>query len=247
MLYSCFGCFFCFTFYLRLVNLAITFKRQKRTEFAEKTMELFLAVFGALFSIMNPLGTVPVFVGLTGEHSKKERSVTAFWTAIDVLVILLLSFFAGQYILSFFGISLNALKIAGGLIITSSGFALLTGKFREHKGMKRKKVQEDIHTRDGISLTPLAIPMLAGPGTISLLITYNQEFTLTSEKLTIVGAMLLAAITIYVILKSAHLIVKFLGASGINALSRIIGFIVIAIGVEYIISSVVDILSTIKI
>jgi multiple antibiotic resistance protein len=206
-------------------------------------MELFLVVFGALFSIMNPLGTVPVFVSLTKEDSKKERAITAFWTAIDVLVILLLSFFAGNYILSFFGISLNALKIAGGLIIASSGFALLTGKFREHKGMKRQKVQEDIHSRDAISLTPLAIPMLAGPGTISLLITYNQEYQRTIDVLIILGALVLAALSIYLVLKSAHFIVKFLGASGINALSRIIGFIVIAIGVEYIMASVVDILS----
>ncbi|MCP4054596.1 MAG: MarC family NAAT transporter [Mesoflavibacter sp.] len=204
-------------------------------------MDLFLIAFGALFSIINPLGTVPVFVGLTQEHAKKERAKIAFWTALDVLIILFLSFFAGQYILSFFGITLNALKIAGGLIITSSGFALLTGKFREHKGMKRKRVQEDIHNRDAISLTPLAIPMLAGPGTISLLITYNQEYTLTKDVLIILSAVLLVTIAIYLILKSAHFIVKFLGASGINALSRIIGFIVISIGVQYIISSVENI------
>lgn len=206
-------------------------------------MELFLLSFGALFSIMNPLGTVPVFVGLTQDHTHKERAVTAFWTALDVFVILLLSFFAGKYILSFFGISLNALKIAGGLIIASSGFALLTGKFGEHKGMKRKRVQKDIHSRDSISLTPLSIPMLAGPGTISLLIAYNQEYQALHEIWTLIGAMLFVTLCIYGILKSAHVIVRFLGASGINALSRIIGFIVIAIGVEYIISSVVDILS----
>ena len=206
-------------------------------------MELFLGVFGALFSIMNPLGTVPVFVGLTKKHNKREFAITAFWTTIDVLIILLLSFFAGKYILSFFGISLNALKIAGGLIIASSGFALLTGKFGEHKGMKRKKVQDDIHSREAISLTPLAIPMLAGPGTISLLIAYNQEYQVTTEILIIVGAIILAALTIYLVLKSSHFIVKFLGASGINALSRIIGFIIIAIGVEYIIASVKSIFS----
>ncbi len=201
-------------------------------------MELFLTSFGALFSIMNPLGTVPIFVGLTQEHSKKEKAVIAFWTAIDVLIILLLSFFAGKYILSFFGISLNALKIAGGLIIASSGFALLTGKFGEHKGMKRKRIQEDIHSREAVSLTPLAIPMLAGPGTISLLIAYNQEYTLTKDMVIVLGSMIVAVIFIYIVLKSAHFIVKFLGASGINALSRIIGFIVIAIGIEYIISSI---------
>ncbi|GAA3582623.1 MarC family NAAT transporter [Snuella lapsa] len=206
-------------------------------------MELFLLSFGALFSIMNPLGTVPIFVGLTLDNNKKERAVTAFWTAIDVLAILLLSFFAGKYILSFFGISLNALKIAGGLIIVSSGFALLTGKFREHKGMKRERVEEDIRTRDSIALTPLAIPMLAGPGTISMLITYNQEYHLPDQVAILISAMLLSAISIYLILKSAHAIVKLLGASGINALSRIIGFVVIAIGVEYIISAVVDIVT----
>ncbi len=209
-------------------------------------MELFLVSFGALFSIMNPLGTVPVFVGLSQENTKKERAITAFWTAVNVLVILLLSFFAGKYILSFFGISLDALKIAGGIIITSSGFALLTGKFAEHKGMKRKGVKQDINTRSEISLTPLAIPMLAGPGTISLLIAYNQEYQLITDILILVSAMLLSAFSIYIILKSAHFIVKILGASGINALSRIIGFIVIAIGIEYMISSVVNILSKIQ-
>ena len=205
-------------------------------------MDLFLISFGALFSIMNPLGTVPVFVSLTQDNSKRERAVTAFWTAIDVLIFLLLSFFAGKYILSFFGISLNALKIAGGLIIASSGFALLTGKFKEHKGMKRDKVQKDIHSREAISLTPLAIPMLAGPGTISLLITFNQEYQSTIQISMILMAMLVTTISIYLILKSSHFIVNFLGASGINALSRVIGFIVIAIGVEYIISSVVAII-----
>jgi multiple antibiotic resistance protein len=195
-------------------------------------MEIFIFTFGALLSIMNPLGTVPVFVGLTKELEKSERSSISFWTSFNVLIILLLSFFAGKFVLSFFGISLDALKVAGGLIIASSGFALLTGKFSEHKGMKREKVQKDIYTRSEISLTPLALPMLAGPGTISMLITYNEEYQSLTSIFSVLGAVLLSVIVIYIILKSSHLIVRSLGASGINALSRIIGFIVIAIGVE---------------
>jgi multiple antibiotic resistance protein len=206
-------------------------------------MELILFSFAALFSIMNPLGTVPVFVALTQNLSKKERALIAFKTAINVLIIILISFFLGKYILSFFGISINSLKIAGGLIIASSGFALLTGKFAEHKGMKKKRVQHDIESREEISLTPLAIPMIAGPGTISLLIAYNQEFILFSEIIQIVVAMILAALSIFLILRSSHLIVKVFGASGINALSRIIGFIVIAIGVEFIVSAIINILT----
>ena len=200
-------------------------------------MELFIVVFGALFSVMNPLGTVPVFVGLTTDHSKSERSEIAFKASLNVLIILVVSFFAGKYILIFFGISIDSLKIAGGLIIASSGFALLTGKFAEHKGMKRERVQEDIQNREEISLTPLALPMIAGPGTISLLITYNQELAEVHNVLIIMGAIVIASFLIFLMLKSSHSIVKFLGASGINALSRIIGFIVIAIGIEFIVSA----------
>lgn len=201
-------------------------------------MEIFIYSFGALLSIMNPLGTVPVFVGLTKELEKSERSSIAFWTSFNVLLILLVSFFAGKYMLSFFGISLDALKVAGGLIISSSGFALLTGKFSEHKGMKKDKVQKDIHTRSEISLTPLALPMLAGPGTISMLITFNEKYTQSTAILSVLVAVLFTVIVIYTILKSSHYIVRVMGASGINALSRIIGFVVIAIGVEMILGVV---------
>ena len=204
-------------------------------------MEIFILSFAALFSVINPLGTVPIFVGLTQENTIKERNVIAFFTSIYVLTILLLSFYLGQYILSFFGISLDALKIAGGLIIASSGFALLTGKFTEHKGMKQRE-KDDAFNRSEISLTPLAIPMLAGPGTISLLISYQQTYSKLSQQLFIIGAILCVSVGIYFILKGAHYIVKLMGASGINALSRIIGFIVIAIGVQYILSVVMVLL-----
>ena len=205
-------------------------------------MEIFIYSFGALLSIMNPLGTVPVFVGLTQELEKSERSSISFWTAFNVLLILLISFFAGKYMLSFFGISLDALKVGGGLIIVSSGFALLTGKFSEHKGMKKDRVQKDIRTRSEISLTPLALPMLAGPGTISVLITFNEKYNETNAIFSVLAAIIFTVLVIYSILKSSHFIVRFLGASGINALSRIIGFIVIAIGVEMIMGVVKGIL-----
>ena len=198
-------------------------------------------IVGALFSIMNPFGTVPVFVSLTQKYNRSERNKIAFWTSLNVLTILLISFFVGKYILLFFGITLNSVKIAGGLIIASSGFALLTGEFNKHKGMKKEKVKKDIETRSEISLTPLAMPMIAGPGTISLLITYNQEFEELNKVLIILGAIMLTTVCIYLILKSSFYIVKILGASGINALSRIIGFIVISIGIESIISAVINI------
>lgn len=205
-------------------------------------MDLFISIFAALFSVLNPLGTVPVFVGLTKDDSKHNRDKTSLWTSINVCVILLISFFAGSYVLNFFGISINSLRLAGGLIITTSGFALLTGSFTKHKGMKKASVQADLETRSEVSLTPLAIPMLAGPGSISLLITYNQSFTNQYQQISSVCAIVAVCLVIYLILRTSHLIVKGLGASGINAISRIIGFIVIAIGVEYVSTAVKDIL-----
>ena len=201
-------------------------------------MDLFIYVFAALFSVMNPLGTVPVFVGLTQNDSPKERSTISLLAASNVFAILLISFFTGKYILQFFGISLYSLKIAGGLIIVTSGFALLTGSFTKHKGMDKKGVKEDVFQKDSVSLTPLAIPMLAGPGSISMLIGMFEEYPLGWDRALAVVAIFAVCLSTYLILRCAHYITRALGASGINAVSRIIGFIVIAIGIEYIASSV---------
>jgi MarC family membrane protein len=210
-------------------------------------MDIFIYLFAALFSVLNPIGTVPIFVGLTQGYSASERSKTSLITSINVFVILLISFFVGQYVLSFFGITITALRIAGGIIIASSGFSLLNGNFSKNKGIN-KKVQKEVETRQNIALTPLAMPMLAGPGSISLLIAYYQELTesnasiTTSEILFSCFAILAVAILIYLILRSAHYLAKILGSSGIVAISRIIGFLTIAIGIQYIISAVLSII-----
>ncbi|MGL2964586.1 MarC family NAAT transporter [Flavobacterium sp. RSB2_4_14] len=203
-------------------------------------MELFIFLLAALFSVLNPIGTVPIFVGLTQDYTKSERSKVSLLTALNVFIILIISFFVGQYVLEFFGITITALRIAGGIIIASSGFALLNGKFSKNRGID-KKVEEDIQMRNSIALTPLAMPMLAGPGSISLLIAFYQDHNTAIEIMYSSIAILVVSILIFVILRSAHYLAKILGASGIVAISRIIGFLTIAIGIQYIISSVLAI------
>ena len=205
-------------------------------------MEIFIFLFAALFSVLNPIGTVPIFVGLTQDYTKRERARVAIWTGFNVFVILIISFFLGQYVLAFFGITITALRIAGGIIIASSGFGLLNGNFSKNKGIN-KKVQEDIENRNDIALTPLAMPMLAGPGSISLLIAYYQEHHETTADIVFSClAIFVVSVLIYIILHSAHYLAKYLGASGIVAISRIVGFLTIAIGIQYIISSVLSII-----
>lgn len=202
-------------------------------------MDQFITLVGALFSIMNPLGTIPIFVGLTQDKNKMDINITAFKTAKIVLVILLLSFFVGKYLLILFGIHAFSLKLAGGCVILSSGFALLTGKFSDHKGMKKRE-KDDAFQREDVALTPLAIPMLAGPGTISFLIGYREQTEqIESLGITCLGLLTISTI-IYFMLKYGHSLVQKLGASGINALGRIIGFIVIGLGFEIILSAVLE-------
>ena len=203
-------------------------------------MDIFIYLFFALFSVLNPIGTVPIFVGLTQDDTKKERSRISLWTSIDVFIILMISFFIGQYVLAFFGITITALRITGGIIIASSGFSLLNGRFNKNKGIN-KKVEQEIQVRNDIALTPLAMPMLAGPGSMSLLIAFYQEHHAPDEIVASCFAILVTSIIIFLILKSAHYLSKILGTSGIVAISRIVGFLTIAIGIQYIISSILSI------
>lgn len=199
-------------------------------------MDLFIFTFGALFSVLNPIGTVPIFLGLTQDDSKEARNRTALWTAINVFIILMVSFLIGEYILKFFGISIDVLRIAGGLVICTSGFGLLSGSFSKRRGVS-KKVTDDAQQRSDTALTPLAIPLMAGPGAMSLMIAMYQDHPELEDKAYIVAALTTACLTVFIVLRSGNYISKVLGASGIVAISRIIGFLVLAIGIQYIINS----------
>jgi MarC family membrane protein len=155
-------------------------------------------------------------------------------------LILIISYFIGEYVLQFFGISIDALRITGGIIIVSSGFSLLTGNFSKKRGIN-KQVEHDVQNRNDISLTPLAIPMLAGPGSMSLLIAFYQEHHTTSDIIFSSLAIFSVSIVIFIILRSAHYLANILGPSGIVAISRVVGFIVIAIGIQYIVSAIINI------
>jgi multiple antibiotic resistance protein len=184
------------------------------------------------------VGSVPIFLSLTQNDSKRSKNKTALWTSINVFIILIISFFAGKYILNFFGISIDVLRIAGGLVICMSAYGLLMGASGKQRGVS-KKVTDDAQHRSDIALTPLAIPMMAGPGAMSLLIAMYQDYPGYLDKIIIISAILVSCIVIFAVLRSSNYISRLLGASGIVAISRIVGFLVMAIGIQYIINSLV--------
>jgi multiple antibiotic resistance protein len=202
-------------------------------------LELTLAVFASLFSLVNPMGAVPVFLAMTPHYTKAERRRTAIHTSLYFTLILLAFFFAGTLILGFFGLSINSLRIAGGLVILASGFSLLNGKFAEGRAIDRK-VKEEALVKDDISFSPMAMPMLSGPGSISYLIGVFASNPGWDARAAVAGVIVLTGLSVFLILRSAPYLSKALGVAGLKAMSRIMGFLVMSIGIQYIITGVVD-------
>ncbi len=199
--------------------------------------EIAIAVLGGLFSVVNPLGAVPVFISMTNTETREQRNVIARNTSIYLFFILLSFFLAGTAILGFFGISLSALRVAGGIILFGSGAQLMSGRLEKSRSINAE-VKEEAKEREDISFTPLAMPLLSGPGSISLMIGYFTSYDDWEERAAIIAALVVLTILVYSILRTSPYLFKLLGVAGIKAISRIMGFIVMSIGVEMIMSSI---------
>lgn len=209
-------------------------------------MGLFIATFSALFSVVNPLGAMPVVLALTANDSPAWREVQVRKAAIYLACILIVFFLIGTYILDFFGISIEGLRIAGGIIISKSGIDLLRSRSEYSKGRAiNKKVKEEALLKNDISFSPLAMPMLSGPGSISLLISLALELTVIWDYLLVIAAVLTMALVTYLILRVSPRLVSFLGESGISAMSRMMGFIVLAIGIQFIANGAIPMLKSV--
>lgn len=200
----------------------------------ESMFTLFITSCISLFSLINPLSAIPVFISLTSGYSPGHLRVTIRKTAIYIFIICLVSFFIGNYILEFFGISIHALKLAGGIIISRSGFLLLNS---QHKNDIQGEVKEESLVKEDISFSPLAMPLLAGPGSISLLINLSLKTETFLEKMVTVSSIFVVSLVIFFIFFLAPKILKYLGQAGIRSMSKIMGFIVLSLGIQMVVDS----------
>lgn len=179
---------------------------------------------------------MPVFLTLTQDDTPAQRNQQALKACLYMVGILAVFFLAGQYVLNFFGIRIHDLRIAGGLMIMRAGFELLSPGASKKK-ISPEVVEEGQHKED-ISFTPLAMPMLSGPGAIAVSIAmYTTSLSYLDMGLILVAIVLLAAVS-YIILRFSHQLTRYMGKSGLSALSRIMGFIVLSIGVNFIVSAI---------
>ena len=193
------------------------------------------ATFLALFPIVDPFGGIPIFFSMTSEWSARDRSRTALKTGLWVFIILVTFLFFGRFVLSFFGISLPVIKIAGGLIVANTAWGMVTSTARITPAESH-----EAESKEDISLTPLAMPLMSGPGAIGVVMALAAH---VDDKAAYIGMVIgIAAIALSVILFFAlgGPLVRRLGPSAVGAINKIFGFLILAIAVQLVWNGIAD-------
>ncbi len=198
-----------------------------------------LLFYVSLFSIVNPLSAIPIFTGLTQGVPRPELKKITRQTSISVFLILTMSYLAGEAVLRFFSISVASLRVAGGVLIFAMAWSMLQATVSRAKQTKEEAAEAP--ERDSIAVVPLAMPLLAGPGAISLMIIIaGRTDGLMNHGIIVLGTALLA-LTTWIVLLTAGPIAKALGRTGLNVATRFMGLILAAIAVEFITSGLLEI------
>jgi len=200
-----------------------------------------LLCFTSFFTLINPLGTMPIFMTMTAELNIKDRNQIAKKASIIGFITIIGFALTGQLLFNFFRISVDSFRIVGGVIFFMMGMDMLQARLGQVK-IKDSEVKSYVND---ISITPLAIPMICGPGAITNSIVLMQDAVSFERKLVLFTSIALVMIITYFVLYSSSRIIKFLGQTGINVMMRLMGLIVMVIAVEFFFSGLKPILQTI--
>lgn len=196
-----------------------------------------VSVFMGFFAIMNPVANTPVFLGLTSDDSPAVRRAVARKALLLSFVIIVVFCAAGSLIFDLFGITLNAFRITGGLLVFLVGFHMLQG---EHSSVQHPT---DADKRDSkqaqleVAISPLALPILAGPGTIATAMNFASTGSL-NEFIVTVGAFFLLCLITYAFFISGERFVRYIGINGIKVITRVMGLILAVIGTQMVLTGI---------
>ena len=204
----------------------------------ETILPFALLCFTSFFTLTNPLGTMPVFLTMTKGLYESERSHIVKRATIISFLILISFTFCGQFLFKFFGISTNGFRIAAGIIILKIGYDMLQARYTNTK-LKDEEIKA--YAND-ISITPLSIPMLCGPGAIANGIILMDDADSWTLKATLISVIAIVYILTYIILRLSTRLVKVIGETGNNVMMRLMGLILMVIAVECFVGGVKPIL-----
>ena len=189
-----------------------------------------LLAFLAILPVVNPFSKPPIFLSITEGWTVAERRTEAFKASLYAFIILLVSLVAGTFVLEFFSISLPALQIAGGLLIARTAFQMLNPQKEHHQTPAE---EHDAKQREDVSFVPLAMPLLSGPGSMAVMINLATEVKFWAEWLIFIAAAGAVCIISYFVLAESVLLIRVLGVNGMNALSKLMGFLLLALAIQF--------------
>lgn len=195
-----------------------------------------LVAFTGLFAVVDPLTAVPVFVAMTGHATPAERRRIAARASTAAALILTAFALAGGLLFKFFGVTLPAFKIAGGLLLLLMAIDMLRAQPSRTRSTPEENAERS--AREDIAIFPLATPLLAGPGSIATTMVFMGRSTAWWQALPVIGAVLLTCFIGYWLLRGATYIERLLGKTGMNVLNRVMGLILAAIAVQFILDGI---------
>jgi multiple antibiotic resistance protein len=189
---------------------------------------------------MDPLGNLPLFLGFTAQYEPEERSRTALWSAVSAASILILFCLGGEKVLSLFGVSIPAFQITGGVVFFLYALQMLQ---LLPIGMKTTTEEEqETMEKENIALVPMGIPFIAGPGAITNVLLWRQMASDVSYLALLIVAVIAASFVIYLTLRFGVSISRYLGYGGIRVISRLLGLLLAAMAVQFIVQGVKELL-----
>jgi multiple antibiotic resistance protein len=192
-----------------------------------------VAALTALFPLLNPVGNTPIFFSITADDTPQYRRRQALKIAINVFVILTVCLLFGRYILAMFGLTVPILRLAGGLVVGNVGWGLLKQSPRLNE-----EANDEARDKVDVSLSPMALPIIANPGAISVAISLGAGSVKLEADLGNLLALALLTILNYVCLILGEPMVKKLGRNGMDAFNKVLGFLVLGIGVNLVVSGI---------
>lgn len=201
--------------------------------------ELILGTIIALLPLINPLAAAPTFLAITERDTPERRNQQLRMACIYMIAILVSFLIGGTFIMGFFGISIPGLRIAGGLLVAGIGSGMLVSPPRDPAQQTRET--EAARAKRDIAFSPLAMPMLSGPGAIAVTLGFTSLATDWTDYAAIILGILVVAGIIYSTLRVSGRIVQVIGITGMNALTKVMGFLILCIGIQFVVNGVLGI------
>lgn len=200
-----------------------------------------LLAFTSLLAIVNPISAIPIYVALTGTLTVERRRTTLRTATITGVLVLVAFGLLGTWILRFFGITTDAFRITGGLLFVGIGSDMLSARRSRVKTTPLE--EEEAEHREDVGIIPLGLPTLAGPGAITTVVTLVAQARSPMEHAAVYLAIVAVMIITWIVLGVAPLLLRRFGNTGLNVLTRVMGLLVMVIGMQFIINGTVNVLS----